>query len=61
MDKEIVIRVMIPESVWRQVKSIAALEGKTVSTFVTKALLHELEADKKEIAEHEYSFKRREK
>ena len=61
MDKEIVIRVMIPESVWRQVKSIAALEGKTVSTFVTKALLHEIERDEKEIAEHKEAFKRKEK
>ena len=61
MDKEIVIRVMIPESVWRQVKSIAALEGKTVSTFVTKALLHEIERDEKEIFEHNEAFKRREK
>ena len=61
MDKEIVIRVMIAESVWRQVKSIAALEGKTVSTFVTKALLHEIERDMKEINEHYEAFKRREK
>jgi hypothetical protein len=61
MDKEIVIRVMIPEFIWRQVKSLAALEGKTVSTFVSKALLHEIERDEVEIAEHKEAFKRREK
>jgi len=61
MDKEIITRVKIPESIWRQVKSMAAIEGKTVSTFVTKALLHELERDEKEINEHYEAFKRREK